>query len=122
MPEYLAPGVYIEETSYRAKTIEGVSTSTTGFVGPALFGPFNGVPELLTSLADFERIYGGLDQLQFSAESLSDNYLAHAVRAYFENGGKRLYVSRIYDAANTPANGGKATTKVLSPPAISGQD
>ena len=34
MPEYLAPGVYVEETSYRAKSIEGVSTSTAGFVGP----------------------------------------------------------------------------------------
>jgi len=33
MPEYLAPGVYIEETSFRPKTIEGVSTSTAGFVG-----------------------------------------------------------------------------------------
>ena len=42
MPEYLAPGVYIEETSYRAKSIEGVSTSTAGFVGPARSGPTSG--------------------------------------------------------------------------------
>ena len=34
MPEYLAPGVYVEEVSFRAKSIEGVSTTTTGFVGP----------------------------------------------------------------------------------------
>lgn len=33
MPEYLAPGVYVEETSYRSKSIEGVSTSTLGFLG-----------------------------------------------------------------------------------------
>lgn len=33
MPEYLAPGVFVEETSFRQKAIEGVSTSTTGFVG-----------------------------------------------------------------------------------------
>lgn len=32
MPEYLAPGVYVEEVSYRSKSIEGVSTSTNGFV------------------------------------------------------------------------------------------
>jgi len=95
MPEYLAPGVYIEETSFRPKTIEGVSTSTAGFVGPARFGPFEGVPELLTSFTDFERTYGGIDQLEYS-EVKQDNYLAHSVRAYFENGGKRLYVSRIY--------------------------
>ena len=39
MPEYLAPGVYVEETSFRSKSIEGVSTTTTGFVGPTRYGP-----------------------------------------------------------------------------------
>jgi phage tail sheath protein FI len=94
MPEYLAPGVYVEETSFRAKTIEGVSTSTAGFVGPARYGPVDCVPELLTSYADFERIYGGLDQLELSKKK-THNFLAHAVRAFFEEGGKRLYVSRV---------------------------
>ena len=37
MPEYLAPGVYVEEVSFRSKSIEGVSTTTTGFVGPARY-------------------------------------------------------------------------------------
>jgi hypothetical protein len=32
VPEYLAPGVYVEEVSYRSKSIPGVSTSTTGFL------------------------------------------------------------------------------------------
>lgn len=98
MPEYLAPGVYIEEVSFRPKSIEGVSTSTAGFVGPARYGPTEGEPELLTSFADFERIYGGIDRLQFESEGGVDteNYLAHAVRAFFDNGGSRLYVSRVY--------------------------
>ena len=91
MPEYLAPGVYVEETSFRSKSIEGVSTSTTGFVGPTRKGPVGGTPELVTSFGDFERIYGGLANLSFSP-----NYLAHAVRAYFNEGGSRLYVSRVY--------------------------
>jgi CheY-like chemotaxis protein len=39
MPEYLAPGVFVEEVSYRAKSIEGVSTTTTGFIGPTRDGP-----------------------------------------------------------------------------------
>ena len=39
MPEYLAPGVFMEEVSYRSKSIEGVSTTTTGFVGPTRYGP-----------------------------------------------------------------------------------
>src|SRR5262245_57892086 len=98
MPEYLAPGVYVEETSFRSKSIEGVSTSTTGFVGPARYGPINGSPELVTSLAEFERVFGGLDQLDFAdADASMHNYLAHGVRAFFDNGGARLYISRIYN-------------------------
>jgi len=101
MPEYLAPGVFVEETSFRQKTIEGVSTSTTGFVGACRFGPVAGESELLTSFADFERVYGGIDPLRFAdLGSASDNYLAHAVRAYFEEGGRRLYVSRVYHTSD----------------------
>lgn len=107
MPEYLAPGVYIEETSFRPKTIEGVSTSTAGFIGPTRFGPTKGEPELLTSYAEFERIYGGLEQLQFESDDPVHNYLAHAVRAFFNEGGKRLYVSRSYHSADAN-NDGKA--------------
>jgi uncharacterized protein len=97
MPEYLAPGVYIEETSYRAKSIEGVSTSTAGFVGAARSGPISGPPELITSFADFARIYGGLEDLTFGGVQ-TPNYLAHAVRAFYEEGGKRLFVMRVFGA------------------------
>ena len=103
MPEYLAPGVYVEEVSYRSKSIEGVSTTTTGFVGPTRFGPIDGEPELLTSFTQFERIYGGLDPLihatedDFAAGNPLVNYLAHGVRAFFDNGGRRLYVARMTD-------------------------
>ncbi|MGY1727838.1 phage tail sheath family protein [Geodermatophilus sp. SYSU D01062] len=96
MPEYLAPGVYVEETSFRQKSIEGVSTSTAAFVGPTRFGPTLGEPELLTSFLDFERIYGGIDPLHFEDEGLTPNDLAHAVRGFYENGGSRLYVTRAY--------------------------
>lgn len=96
MPEYLAPGVYIEEVSFRSKSIEGVSTSTAGFVGPTRWGPITGDPELLTSFADFERMYGGLDDLVFDGRQQT-NFMAHAVRAFFDEGGKRLYVSRVFN-------------------------
>lgn len=97
MPEYLAPGVYVEETSFRAKSIEGVSTSTAGFVGPSRYGPIEGLPQLITSFQEFERIFGGDDRLNYFEETeRSHNYLAHGVRAFFENGGRRVYVSRIY--------------------------
>ncbi len=96
MPEYLAPGVYVEETSFRAKSIEGVSTSTAGFVGPARFGPTSGQPELLVSFADFERYYGSLEDIAFTGVDPSPNFLALGVRSFFEEGGRRCYVTRIF--------------------------
>lgn len=95
MPEYLAPGVFVEEVSFRAKSIEGVSTTTTGFVGPTRFGPLDIEPEIVTSLVEFERTYGGREQLVYD-DSPIHNYMWHGVRAFFEEGGKRLYVSRVY--------------------------
>jgi phage tail sheath protein FI len=105
MPEYLAPGVYVEETSFRAKSIEGVGTSTTAFVGPTRKGPFrvsaddHTAPEMLTSYGDFERLYGGYADLSFGT-----NYLAHAARAYFNEGGTRLYVCRVPGAGAVGAS------------------
>jgi len=109
MPEYLAPGVYVEETSFRAKSIEGVGTSTTAFVGPTRKGPFrtdvdaHETPELLTSYGDFERIYGGYADLSLGAGVAATNYLAHAVLAFFNEGGSRLYVSRAVGAGAVAA-------------------
>ncbi len=106
MPEYLAPGVYVEETSFRSNSIEGVSTSTTGFAGPTRRGPVGQTPELLTSYADFEQIYGGFDDLSLGGTT-SPNYIAHAVRAYFEEGGSRLYVARAFANVTTTNSSGQ---------------
>src|SRR6185295_11492766 len=97
MPEYLAPGVYVEETSFRAKSIEGVSTTTTGFVGPTRYGPTDLEPDIITSLGEFERVYGDRQKLNFSGTGPIDNLMWHAVRAFFEEGGKRLYISRVFN-------------------------
>lgn len=115
MPEYLAPGVYVEETTFRAKSIEGVSTSTAGFVGPTRYGPVEGEPELVTSYADFERIYGGLDQLDFEGTE-THNYIAHAVRAFFEEGGKRLYVARVFNGDVESSRSRAGNAELMSPP------
>src|SRR5260370_40083147 len=104
MPEYLAPGVYVEEVSFRSKSIEGVSTTTTGFVGPARYGPVDLPPDVITSLAEFERTYGDRQPLQYYTQGgsaaqegpITPNFLWHAVRAFFEEGGKRLYVTRVF--------------------------
>lgn len=84
MPEYLSPGVYVEEVERGAKPVEGVSTSTAGFLGRTERGPTD--PRLVTSFADFQRLYGGF---------LDDSYLANAVDGFFRNGGNRCYVGRV---------------------------
>jgi uncharacterized protein len=128
VPEYLAPGVYVEEVSFRAPSIEGVGTTTTAFAGPTLTGPVGGmpyggipasgspvagspsggVPELLTSFGDFHNIYGSYDNLALKTSPASPakniNYMAMAVKAFFDNGGSMLYVSRVF--ANNPPSGG----------------
>lgn len=102
MPEYLAPGVYVEEVSFRSKSIEGVPTSTTGFAGMTRYGPVQytggpktSEPRLITSFTEFERVYGGLEPLSIDRKERLC-FVAHAARAFFDNGGKRLYVSRVF--------------------------
>lgn len=84
MPEYLAPGVYLEEFEIGAKPIEGVSTSTLGILGETERGPV--VPKLVTNFEDFRRAFGGY---------LENSFLPNALEGFFTNGGKRCYVSRI---------------------------
>jgi len=96
MPEYLSPGVYVEETSFRARSIEGVATSTAGFVGQCRYGPVEGKPRLITSFGEFERHYGSLKDLNFSGIP-AVNHLAHAANLFYENGGRRLYVARVFE-------------------------
>ena len=96
MPEYLAPGVYVEEVSFRAKSIEGVSTTTTGFVGPARYGPIDLEADIITGLVEYERTYGDRNPLSFHQGTEQPNFLWHAVRAFFEEGGKRLYIARVF--------------------------
>jgi hypothetical protein len=98
MTQYLAPGVYVEETSFRAPSIQGVGTSTAAFAGVTLTGPIDQTPELLTSFGDFQNIYGGYDNLSIvsGADPKNNNYLALSVKAFFDNGGSQLYVSRVF--------------------------
>ena len=49
----------MEEFESGAKPMEGVGTSTAGFVGLAERGPVVGLPQLVTNFSDFKRIYGG---------------------------------------------------------------
>ena len=103
MPEYLAPGVFVEEVSFRAKSIEGVGTSVAAVVGPTRFGPLRGKPEVVTSFGEFSRIYGDIQNLTFGTASTL-NHTAVAAKAFFDGGGKQLFVSRVGNFA-TPTTG-----------------
>ena len=123
MPEYLAPAVYVEETSFRSKSIEGVGTSTAAFVGITARGPVSAgttgvTPPLLTSFTDFERYYGSVDDLAIGGNAAT-NYLAHAALAFFANGGGRLYVARVLGAGAQAATSGpiNAAPAPAPPPA-----
>jgi phage tail sheath protein FI len=101
MTDQGAPGVYIEEVQFASTPIQGVATSTTGFVAITGRGPFRGP---LTSFADFERV---------ATPNLGVN-LPLAVRGFFENGGRRCFISQI--AATDPLESGLSA---LDPQAIS---
>lgn len=95
MPEYLAPGVFVEEVDRGSKAIEGVSTSTAAMVGVTERGPVNR-PIFLSSFAEYRRWFGG--HLKPVAGQASQWYLPSAVEGFFSNGGKRLFVTRVVGA------------------------
>lgn len=107
MAEYLSPGVYVEEYDSGATPMQGVSTSTAGFVGLAERGPVTGQPQLVTSFADYRRMYGGyLSQAGYGA----NRYLPYAVEQFFANGGSRAYIMR---AVPNDAKTGSCTAGIL---------
>lgn len=101
MPEYLAPGVYIEEIERGPKPIQGVATSTAAFLGETERGPLR--PQFVTSYGAFLRLYGDV--------YAEDKYLPYAVRSFFDNGGRRCYIARI---AGAGANASSATVEGLT--------
>jgi uncharacterized protein len=94
MPEYLSPGVYIEDNGTGPVLIQGVGTSTAGFVGQSERGPTT--PRLVTSWRHYQRWFGGLVDPSLS-------YLPWAVRGFFDNGGQRAFVARITANGSQPA-------------------
>lgn len=90
MPEYLAPGVYVEEIDTGSKPIEGVSTSTAGMLGVTERGPVN-VPILITGIGEYTRWFGERLNLRDFSNGIGPHcYLPQAVEGFFTNGGKRV--------------------------------
>jgi phage tail sheath protein FI len=96
MPEYLSPGVYVEEVDTGNKPIEGVATSTVGFLGITERGPVT--PTLVTSFSEFTRLYG---------RYVANGFLPYGAEGFFQNGGKRCFVARV--ASSTAAAGSVAS-------------
>jgi hypothetical protein len=114
MAEYLSPGVYVEEFESGGKPMEGVGTSTAGFVGLAEKGPVGGVPQLITNFADFRRTYGGfLSENEFGEY----RFLAYAVEHFFVNGGTRCFITRVAPASakNSKASVGELDFTAKNP-------
>jgi uncharacterized protein len=103
MPATLSfPGVYIEEIPSGVRTITGVATSITAFVGRAWKGPID-EPVRVNSYADYVRIFGGL----WGASMMS-----YAVRQFFDNGGSQALVVRV--VTRSGAGAAKAATFSLT--------
>ena len=125
MPKHRVPAVHVEEMSLGPPPIEAIRTDTAGFAGMTRYGPVhitggkaNTSPPLLTSFAEFESVYGGVEPLQLEGGIERPAYLALAAIAFFLNGGRRLYVSRVFKAGTggdgvarlaLPVGGGVAT-------------
>src|SRR5690349_859860 len=98
------PGVYITEIPSGSRTIVGVATSITAFIGAASRGPVD-VPVTIFSFADFERTFGGLSR---------DIALGYAVRDFYQNGGGEALIVRVIHDADDPADDDDVTSATAS--------
>ena len=102
MPDFVAPGTSVDEGPVRSRPIESVATSTTAFVGETQAGPAGRGLEPLTSVIDFERQYGGGADILYADGTRMLNFVWHAARAFFANGGRKLYVARTWREDDLP--------------------
>jgi len=83
------PGVYVEEIPSGVRSITGVGTSVTAFIGFTRRGP-NNTPIRLFNFGDFEREFGGLSR---------DSEVSYSVQQFFLNGGTEAWVVRTANGA-----------------------
>ncbi|MEV4319024.1 phage tail sheath C-terminal domain-containing protein [Actinocrispum sp. NPDC049592] len=134
MPEYLSPGVYVEEVDAGPRPIAGVSTSTAGMAGVTVRGPDTGKPRLVTNFLEFQRTFGGF--VPTPEPSVRDAWANNpgeggrwwlfplAVKGFFDNGGQRLYVKRVVSKDAVAAKGtlGQGLTSSIVADAAAGAD
>jgi phage tail sheath protein FI len=104
MPASLTyPGVYIEEIPSGVRTITGVATSITAFLGRALRGPVN-EPVRIQSFAEFMQVFGGL---------WKDSMMSYAVSHFFQHGGTDALIVRVHEKA-AAATGAADTLNLIA--------
>ena len=106
-PEYLSPGVYMEEIDKGSKPIEGAGTACAAFVGFAEKGPVN-QPTFIPNFTEFVNNFGGF---------VKGGFMASSVYGYFQNGGGRCYVTRLPGGSAGDANAA-VTLKSETTPSI----
>jgi phage tail sheath protein FI len=89
--QHTYPGVYVEELPSAVRTIIGVQTSVTAFIGRALKGPVDKAM-LIHNFGDYERVFGGL---------WKKSNLSYAVYQFYQNGGVDAVIVRVAMGAQT---------------------
>lgn len=97
MPNYLTPGVYVEEIESGNKPLEAASTSIVGFLGVAEKGPVN-EPTLVTNWTQYTKLFGSMHE---------NGWMAHSVFMFFLNGGTKCFINNLAE----PAGGAKPAAK-----------
>ena len=92
-PPLTAPGVYVQEVLSGNRTVVGVATSITAFLGRTARGPVD-VPTSVTSFEDFVKLFGGLSR---------NHALTYAVEDFFLNGGTQAIIVRLFEGDTAPA-------------------
>src|SRR5689334_11720353 len=106
MPEYLTPGAYFEWVDESAKAISPLRTDVAAFVGVAERGPLHW-PARVISWQQFQSLFGTF---------IPNGFLAYAVKAFFENGGRECQVVRVAAPLR------KTKTQAGADPAVSAVD
>lgn len=118
MPEYLAPGVFIEEVNSGPRPIEGVSTSTAAFIGFAPYALRRNInrPVLITSWSQYVDTFGKPDKDGRKNPHMPGAYLSYSVQGFFQNGGSRCYVICVM-----PPDAGERSAATVAIPSASSE-
>lgn len=103
------PGVYIEEIPSGVRTIVGVATSITAFIGRAVRGPVD-EPTTINNYGDFDRQFGGIN---------TDYPMSYAIRDFYQNGGNQAIIVRLYATDDAKHSKAKINANGLEIEAVS---